>query len=293
MTQCPEVDVLLARQASAEEHAVACAACSAVLSLAELRDERSASRGDACVEAEVLLALQSEDLLDAEQVAELATHLESCAECSEVAVRVQSSAGAVADEIASAAGAEAPARRSFGLVLGIAAALCAGAALGVLALRARPRPAETPVSEAPRAAAPAPGLGLEPPVLAPSVAPAAAPSVAPLAPSPPAPKPVPTLVDPWATSAPKPPATSQPPPPVQGTGFLTVMCVPTCDSVLAQGKNLGASPVVRAPLPSGPVNLELRRGAIKRFLRVQIVAGQTTARRVSMNPEPEVMDPWR
>ncbi len=66
-------------------------------------------------------------------------------------------------------------------------------------------------------------------------------------------------------------------------GFLTVMCVPACDSVTAGGRNLGPSPVVRAALPPGNHGVGLRAGSKKKSLSVTIASGQTTARRVTMD----------
>jgi hypothetical protein len=66
-------------------------------------------------------------------------------------------------------------------------------------------------------------------------------------------------------------------------GFLTVMCVPACDSVTAGGRSLGPSPVVRAALPPGNHGVGLRAGSKKKSLSVTITSGQTTARRVTMD----------
>jgi hypothetical protein len=88
----------------------------------------------------------------------------------------------------------------------------------------------------------------------------------------PVPKPVP---------GPTPPT----PPSTKGeVGYLTVMCVPGCDSVTAGGRNLGPSPVVRAALPPGNHGVSLRAAGKKsKSLGVTIVSGQTTARRVNMD----------
>ncbi|MCA9633745.1 MAG: protein kinase [Myxococcales bacterium] len=66
-------------------------------------------------------------------------------------------------------------------------------------------------------------------------------------------------------------------------GFLTVVCDPACDSVSANGRNLGPSPVVRASLPPGNYGVSLRRkGAPSKAISVTITSGKTTAQRVSM-----------
>ncbi len=93
------------------------------------------------------------------------------------------------------------------------------------------------------------------------------------------------MVNPWAA-----PSAA----PTSGTGYLTVMCVPGCDSVRVNGKLVGASPIVRAPVPAGTTQVELRRAGVVRRLVVQIVAGQVSARRVSMQADErkELLDPW-
>jgi serine/threonine-protein kinase len=93
----------------------------------------------------------------------------------------------------------------------------------------------------------------------------------------PAPKPVPVA----GGGAPKP--VPAPAPAGKGEpGYLTVMCVPGCDSISAGGRSLGPSPVVRAALPPGTHGVGLRKGSVKKSLSVTIVSGQTTARRVTM-----------
>jgi hypothetical protein len=66
-------------------------------------------------------------------------------------------------------------------------------------------------------------------------------------------------------------------------GFLTIVCDPFCDQVEASNRPLGASPVVRAALPEGAHGVTLRRAGVVKRISVQIVAGQTTARRVKMD----------
>ncbi len=78
------------------------------------------------------------------------------------------------------------------------------------------------------------------------------------------------------SAAPRPEAT----PP----GYLTVACVPRCDRITASGRPLGPSPVVRAALPPGDYVLTLRaEGKTPRVVPVQILAGQTVARRIPMD----------
>jgi serine/threonine-protein kinase len=91
---------------------------------------------------------------------------------------------------------------------------------------------------------------------------------------------------PTPAPGPAPGGAPAPTPPTPGKGepgFLTVMCVPACDSVTAGGRSLGPSPVVRAALPPGNHGVGLRAGAKKKSLSVTITSGQTTARRVTMD----------
>jgi serine/threonine-protein kinase len=67
-------------------------------------------------------------------------------------------------------------------------------------------------------------------------------------------------------------------------GFLTVVCTPFCDSVSAGGRNLGPSPVMRAPLPPGQYRVVLKRnGGPPKVIPAIIVSGQSTSQRVPMN----------
>lgn len=79
-----------------------------------------------------------------------------------------------------------------------------------------------------------------------------------------------------------PAAPAKPPAASAGPGFLTVVCDPACDAVVAGGRNLGPSPVVRAALPPGSHSVTLRGGGKTTSIGVTIVSGQTTARRVKM-----------
>jgi len=80
-------------------------------------------------------------------------------------------------------------------------------------------------------------------------------------------------------------ATLQPRARASTAGYLTLVCDPFCDSVIAAGKNLGPSPVVRALLPAGDHSVTLRRkDHPSKTIVMTIVSGQTTARRVKMDP---------
>lgn len=90
---------------------------------------------------------------------------------------------------------------------------------------------------------------------------------------------------PAPAAAPSPAAETAAPaaPAAAGPGFLTIVCDPFCDAVLVDGKNLGPSPVVRAPLKPGSHSVVLRKaGAGTKSLGVSITSGQTSAQRVKM-----------
>jgi serine/threonine-protein kinase len=86
---------------------------------------------------------------------------------------------------------------------------------------------------------------------------------------------------PTTTPPPTAPATTSKPD--ADPGFLTVFCNPACDSVIAGGRSLGASPVVNASLPPGQHRVTLKRsGGPTKVISVIIVSGQVTSQRVSM-----------
>ncbi len=60
------------------------------------------------------------------------------------------------------------------------------------------------------------------------------------------------------------------------------------------GKHVGPSPVVREAVPTGSIQVELRRESVVKRLVVQIAAGQVSARRVSMQADDrkDLIDPW-
>ena len=154
MTECPDIDELVSNHSSAAGHSSGCAACSAVSTLSDLRDARTAARGDECVDAEVALALQSEGLLDDEGAAVLAAHLERCAECNEVAVRVAAARGRFSPDraVAERGGVPTPEPERWGLVLGFVAVAAASAAAGALWMHGRAAPEDRVVAETPRRA---------------------------------------------------------------------------------------------------------------------------------------------
>jgi serine/threonine-protein kinase len=70
----------------------------------------------------------------------------------------------------------------------------------------------------------------------------------------------------------------------EGSGFLTVVCTPFCDSVIVKGRSLGPSPVLKAPLPAGTHGVTLKKsGSPSKTVTATITAGQTTPLRVKMD----------
>jgi serine/threonine-protein kinase len=70
----------------------------------------------------------------------------------------------------------------------------------------------------------------------------------------------------------------------EGSGFLTVVCTPYCDAVIVKGRNLGPSPVLKAPLPAGTHGVTLKKsGSPSKTMTATITAGQTTPLRVKMD----------
>lgn len=275
MIDCPEIEALLAHDPAAARHAASCAACGAMLSLVKVRSERLELREDACVETEVALALGQHGLLDGERSAALSAHVAACADCNELAVRLSSTRDH----------AEGRAVPRWALAAGWATSLALAAAVGALWMRARVAPTPPAVAEQPRRlpepAPPGAGAAPAPPTPCPTPAPEDPKQVAPPAPR----RTSPDVVNPWA-----PPSAAL----TGGTGYLTVMCVPGCDSVRVNGKHVGPSPVVREAVPAGSTQVELRRESVVRRLVVQIAAGQVSARRVSMQADDrkDLIDPW-
>jgi len=286
---CPDIETLLEAGESSREHARTCAACRAVLGLSEVRSSRLSQRESECGEAELWLALRAEGLLDSERSTTLERHLESCRDCGEVATRSLALTLEPVRRAASARSAKA----------WVAAAAVAGVALGAGYLLGRRAPSPTAVvAEADGFGRTSTAAGVAPcapassaPIVAPSVVPSVEPP--PLAPSASAtPRREVTrrgseLVDPWARES-----TSKPPEAAKGTGFLTLLCSPVCQSVRAGPKELGPSPIVRAPLPAGRVDLLLRSGSQSKRVSVVIQDQRTSALRVRMTAAEEIVDPF-
>jgi hypothetical protein len=82
-------------------------------------------------------------------------------------------------------------------------------------------------------------------------------------------------------------------------GFVNVVCNPSCDDVVAGGRSLGPSPIVRAELPAGTHKLILKRKSqADKEVEVEVKAGEVAVLNVklpvqkapSAAPPPEVAE---
>jgi serine/threonine-protein kinase len=90
------------------------------------------------------------------------------------------------------------------------------------------------------------------------------------------PPPAPT---PQGTSA---QAAAAPKPMKEEPGFLTIVCNPSCDDVVDQGRSLGPAPVVHLAVAPGQHRITVKKGKDSKTISVIVVSGQVTAQRVSM-----------
>ncbi len=65
-------------------------------------------------------------------------------------------------------------------------------------------------------------------------------------------------------------------------GYLSLQCVPGCNSVSADAHELGPSPIVRAALPPGTYRVLLKGNGKTKVVEVAIASGQSSPMRVSM-----------
>ncbi len=292
---CPDIEQLLGspRRVGMDEHAASCDACGGVLGLSELRDQIGARTPEACVDAEILISKREVSALASDDKQRLQNHLEECADCNELAVRMGSLPSPVREVTSVAAqtgefrlATAEQGRRTPPLYWWFAAALFAlftgvfGLAMG-FALSSQ----ESAVAAAPPqggTAAPSPGGAAPqaPPVVTPfGVLPlpggAAQPSPSAGASTDDDSDPVSPALNPFGLATP--PSTSK-----QANGFLTIMCAPVCDKIVVAGRDLGPSPQVRRPLPTGRHKVVLKRGSFTKSINVTIVENTTTARRVDM-----------
>lgn len=73
----------------------------------------------------------------------------------------------------------------------------------------------------------------------------------------------------------KQPAESKPAQEVKTKGFVTVVCNPSCDEVIVDGRSLGPSPVVRAEVASGTHKVLLKRKSqADTTMQVEVKAGE-------------------
>ena len=65
-------------------------------------------------------------------------------------------------------------------------------------------------------------------------------------------------------------------------GYLTVVCNPSCDDIVDQGRSIGPSPIVHMTTKPGAHRITLTKGSASRIMSVIVVSGQETPLRVSM-----------
>jgi hypothetical protein len=266
---CPDIDRLLEDPRGLGSHLEGCEACRGVSALSDLRHERIASADDACERAELSIALLHEGLVSELDRVALTQHLESCSACNETAARVLSLPAYDANAKRPLATTERGYWRSVAVGLGATTLLSTAAALALFFSRPQP---ETTVAQVPERVQ----------IIERHVEPGGA-VVSPVVPSaePPIVTPAPPKIDfPSPLSTPKNDEVLNP---WSDTGFLTVVCSPTCDSVSVKGKKLGSSPVVRAVVPVGSQTVSGRRGRHSRATVVVIKKGETTTVRLHMN----------
>jgi eukaryotic-like serine/threonine-protein kinase len=148
--------------------------------------------------------------------------------------------------------------------------------------------AAEPASSAPAAEAAAPAPAREPLAAAPAAKPAAPspeavsisglPEAPPLGGSPRRPAPA---IDRQASTEPA------------GKGYLVMICVPYCDSVVVRGRNLGPSPIVKHALAPGSYSASLlKKGLPMRRVTFSVKPGETTAVRIRLTePRAPQCDP--
>jgi hypothetical protein len=267
---CPDIDLLLsatAREVS-RSHIETCSACAAIASLAEVRQERLDGHEDTCVQAEVWIALWHTGEIDEDSRIELMAHLESCPACNDAAVRVH----AMPQLGEEATGEHAvPARVSVRhqtrpavrvgawAALGAAAAMSLGGAVAWQLRGAEDAPSVRASEEPARVAVPLDtGAATNP--------------------------------EPGDTVPDQQPPVEVTPFPVATKGYVTLMCIPKC-TVREDGRRIGTSPIVRHETTPGQHRYDLENAGEKRSLVLRVVAGQTTARRISLEPS-ELINPF-
>jgi len=117
---------------------------------------------------------------------------------------------------------------------------------------------------------PAPTATIAPPVT-PSALPSSIVTQAPTTPPPP-------------TAAPTQRPTPQRGPEPIATGLLTVMCSPSCDQIIDNGKLLGPGPIFRQKVAVGEHRLQLKKGNVTKISNTIVTAGDLRSVAVVMTP---------
>jgi hypothetical protein len=80
------------------------------------------------------------------------------------------------------------------------------------------------------------------------------------------------------------PVSQEPVDPAEEPGYLTLVCDPSCDEVSHEGRPLGPSPVVHAPIAPGSRRITVSNGGSgHKIITVVIRSGQVSALRVNMS----------
>jgi hypothetical protein len=260
MMDCPDVEALIEspQSSSIAEHCRSCPTCDSIAALVELRASNMPD-DEVCARAEIAIAqaVQQGDT----QLAAVSAHIEQCAQCCETAVRVQAF-GSIDAEVTGLVNVPMSApirtRRKLWPLVAAAATLLSGLALGAALVEWRSKPEDSLIGRELDDMDP---LGdLAPPGSATTE----------LVPSPLPPQTSAPVTAPSGVVAPN-----------TKMGSLSVSCIPECDDVVINGKNLGPGPIIRHPV-RGFVQVALRSGKYVDAFRVFIKPGINYAKKVRM-----------
>jgi Putative zinc-finger len=71
-------------------------------------------------------------------------------------------------------------------------------------------------------------------------------------------------------------------PELDHAGYLTIVCNPSCDDVIDNGRSVGASPIVHLEVAPGRHKLAMRHGTTVKSLSVIVPEGEIVAQRIDM-----------
>jgi hypothetical protein len=70
----------------------------------------------------------------------------------------------------------------------------------------------------------------------------------------------------------------------QAEGLLTIVCLPSCDQILDNGRSLGKGPIFKQSVSVGPHRITLKSGSMTKVISKVVIVDQLTAVRESMTP---------